>query len=275
MIIDSHQHFWVYDAKKHSWIDDTMSTIRRDFLPKDLKKIYQENNIDGCIAVQADQSREETEFLLKLSDEHQFIKGVVGWVDFSAANIEAQLEAYSSLKKLKGFRHIVQAELNPKFLLQSDFLRGIAALEKYNYTYDLLILPHQLGATLEFIKKFPHQKFVLDHMAKPYIKDGFIEGWAVLIKEIAKHENVYCKLSGMITEADYTTWSATQIEPYMDVVLNSFGPHRILFGSDWPVCLLAGNFAKVKKLTTDFIAKCSPTEQQNIMGKNAIKFYNL
>ncbi|WP_405248235.1 amidohydrolase family protein [Cellulophaga sp. Asnod2-G02] len=275
MIIDSHQHFWVYDAKKHSWIDDTMSTIRRDFLPKDLKKIYQENNIDGCIAVQADQSREETEFLLKLSDEHQFIKGVVGWVDFSAARIEAQLEAYSSLKKLKGFRHIVQAELNPNFLLQPDFLRGIAALERYNYTYDLLILPHQLGATLEFIKKFPHQKFVIDHMAKPYIKEGFFDGWAVLIKEIARHENVYCKLSGMITEADYTTWSTAQIEPYMDVVFDSFGPNRILFGSDWPVCLVAGNFAKVKKLTTDFIAKCSSTEQQNIMGINAIKFYNL
>ncbi|WP_158974061.1 amidohydrolase [Cellulophaga sp. L1A9] len=275
MIIDSHQHFWVYDAKKHSWIDDKMSTIRRDFLPKDLKKIYQENNIDGCIAVQADQSREETEFLLKLSDEHQFIKGVVGWVDFSAANIEAQLEAYSSLKKLKGFRHIVQAELNPNFLLQPDFLRGIAALERYNYTYDLLILPHQLGATLEFIKKFPHQKFVIDHMAKPYIKEGFFDGWAVLIEEIAKHENVYCKLSGMITEADYSTWSAAQIKPYIDVVFNSFGPDRILFGSDWPVCLVAGNFAKVKKLTTDFIAKCSPTEQQKIMGSNAVKFYNL
>ncbi|WP_165747901.1 amidohydrolase family protein [Cellulophaga sp. Z1A5H] len=275
MIIDSHQHFWVYDAKKHSWIDDSMSAIRKDFLPLELKKIYQENGIDGCVAIQTDQSLKETEFLLKLSAEHQFIKGVVGWVDLCSDKIEEQLEVYSNVEKIKGFRHIVQAELDPDFLNQPNFTKGISALERYNFTYDILVLPHQLGATLEFVKKFPNQKFIIDHIAKPNIKEDLFDEWASLMKEIAKCAHVYCKLSGMVTEADHNNWTPKQIEPYMDLVLNSFGTDRLLFGSDWPVCLAAGNYYKVKKLTTDFIAKCSPVEQRKIMGDNAMKFYNL
>ncbi|MFG6685728.1 amidohydrolase family protein [Mariniflexile sp. HNIBRBA6329] len=275
MIIDSHQHFWKYEPEKHAWIDEEMAAIRKDFMPSDLEQVYHENGIDGCVAVQADQTLAETDFLLNLASETDFIKGVVGWIDLRANDIENQLETYNNKEKLKGFRHIVQGESDHNFLLRTNFLKGISLLEKHNYTYDILIFPHQLGAALEFVKEFPNQKFVIDHIAKPYIKDGFFDGWAILMKEIAKQENVFCKLSGMVTEADFKTWTAEQIEPYMNLVLEVFGTKRLMYGSDWPVCLVAGNYSKVKELTTGFISKLSTNEQQNIMGANAIKFYNL
>ncbi|AUP80485.1 amidohydrolase family protein [Flavivirga eckloniae] len=275
MIIDSHQHFWNYEPVKHEWIDESMSVIRKDFLPDDLEKVYAENGIDGCVAVQADQTLIETDFLLDLASKYNFIKGVVGWVDLRADNIEAVLETYKEHEKLKGFRHVVQGEPDSNFLLRPNFLKGISILEKHHYVYDILVFPHQLGAVLEFVKRFPNQKFVIDHIAKPYIKDGFYDGWAVLMKEIGKHENVYCKLSGMITEADFTTWTPAQIHPYMNLILDAFGTERTMFGSDWPVCLVAGNYKRVKELVVDFIAKTSSTEQAAIMGGNAIKFYNL
>jgi len=275
MTIDSHQHFWQYELEKHSWIDDNMSAIRRDFKPSDLKKVLAENNIDGCVAVQADQTLAETDFLLKLAKENDFIKGVVGWVDLRAENIDAVLEKYHSEKKLKGWRHVVQGEPDPNFLLRPDFLNGIAYLEKYDFTYDILVFPHQLGAVLEFVKRFPHQKFVIDHIAKPYIKDGFYDGWAVLMREIGKQENVYCKLSGMITEADYNAWTPEQLHPYMHLVLEAFGSERTMFGSDWPVCLVAGSYKKVKNIVTDFISELSLQDQHMIMGENSIDFYLL
>ncbi|WNH10666.1 amidohydrolase family protein [Thalassobellus suaedae] len=176
MIIDSHQHFWKYEPVKHEWIDDNMATIRRDFLPSDLKKVYKENGIDGCVVVQADQTLAETDFLLQLASDNDFIKGVVGWVDLRVDTIDNDLEKYSTFNKVKGFRHVVQGEPDHNFLLRSDFLRGISKLEKHDYSYDILIFPHQLGATLEFVKRFPNQKFVIDHIAKPYIKDGFFDG---------------------------------------------------------------------------------------------------
>jgi len=275
MIIDSHQHFWNYEPVKHAWLDDDMSVIRRDFTPSDLKKVFTENGVDGCVVVQADQTLEETDFLIKLASENDFIKGIVGWVDLRAENIDDTLNHYSTIEKVKGFRHIVQGEADHNFLLRPAFLNGISLLEKYNFTYDILIFPHQLGATLEFVKKFPNQKFVIDHIAKPYIKDGFFDGWAALMTEIGKQKNVYCKLSGIITEADYNTWTPQQIEPYISLTLEAFGTNRIMFGSDWPVCLVAGNYKKVKELVTNFIATLSPLEQDAIMGKNAIEFYNL
>lgn len=275
MVIDSHQHFWKYEPVKHSWIDDDMSVIRRDFSPSDLAKVYQENSIDGCVAVQADQTLEETDFLIDLASINNFIKGIVGWVDLRAENIENVLEKYSTDKIVKGFRHVVQGEADHNFLLRPNFSRGISLLEKHNFTYDILVFPHQLGSVLEFVKKFPHQKFVIDHIAKPYIKDGYFEGWATMMTAIGKHENVSCKMSGMVTEADFITWTPEQIHPYMDTVLEAFGSKRILFGSDWPVCLVAGNYSKIKKLTTDFISQLSKIEQNSIMGNNAIEFYNL
>lgn len=275
MIVDSHQHFWNYDPVKHQWIDDSMAAIRKDFLPGDLEKVYAEHSIDGCVAVQADQTLAETDFLLELATEYNFIKGVVGWADLRADDLETVLETYKEHDKLKGFRHVVQGEEDVNFLLRPDFLRGISLLEKYHYTYDILVFPHQLGAVLEFVREFPNQKFVIDHIAKPYIKDGFYDGWAVLMKEIGQYENVYCKLSGMITEADFNTWTPEHIHPYMDLVLEVFGTERTMFGSDWPVCLTAGNYKQVKMLVTNFIVKTSTIEQAAIMGWNAIKFYNL
>ena len=275
MVIDSHQHFWKYKPSKHKWIDDSMSLIRKDFMPSDLKKVYNKNKIDGCIAIQAEQTLEETNFLLDLSKENTFIKGIVGWVDLRASNIDNTLEHYSNYKKIKGFRHIVQNEEDHNFLLRPEFLRGISYLEKYNYVYDILIFPHQLETTLEFVKKFPNHKFIIDHIAKPYIKDGLYDEWARLMLEISKYENVFCKISGMITEADYNLWTPEQITPYMDLILTSFGSKRILFGSDWPVCLVAGSYKKVKELVTNFISKLSENEKTNIMGKNAINLYNI
>ncbi len=275
MIIDSHQHFWKYEAEKHSWIDDDMSVIRRDFLPSDLEKVYEENGVDGCVAVQADQTIEENTFLLELAKQHSFIKGIVGWVDLRSNTVEKKLEEYSQQVKIKGFRHVVQGEPDHNFLLRPNFLRGISNLEKFNFVYDILVFPHQLGAVLEFVKLFPNQKFVIDHIAKPYIKDGFFEGWATLMSAIAKHENVYCKLSGMVTEADYKTWTEIQLEPYMNHVLNIFGSDRVLFGSDWPVCLVASNYTRMKNTLSNFIASLSQTEQDAIMGSNAVEFYNL
>lgn len=275
MIIDSHQHFWKYNPQKHAWIDDEMSVIRRDFLPSYLESVFTDHGVDGCVAVQADQTLQETDFLLGLAHEHDFIKGVVGWVDLRSDALDRVLEKYAPDSKLKGYRHIVQGEEDPNFLLRPDFLKGISKLENYGAAYDILVFPHQLGATLEFVKKFPNQKFVIDHIAKPYIKDGFYEGWAVLMKEIAKHENVQCKISGMITEADYNSWTPKQIHPYMELVLNAFGPDRILFGSDWPVCLVAGKYKEVLQLTTNFIDTLSTSEKNAIMGENAVAFYDL
>ena len=275
MVIDSHQHFWKYEPVKHDWIDDDMSVIRRDFSPSDLSKVYKESSIDGCVAVQADQTLEETDFLIDLASNNSFIKGIVGWVDLRAENIENVLEKYSTDKIVKGFRHVVQGEADHNFLLRPNFSRGISLLEKYNFTYDILVFPHQLGSVLEFVKKFPNQKFVIDHIAKPYIKDGYFDGWATMMTAIGKHENVSCKMSGMVTEADFNTWTPEQIHPYMNVALEAFGSSRILFGSDWPVCLVAGNYSKIKKLTTNFISQLSQIEQNSIMGTNAIEFYNL
>ncbi|MGB5263674.1 MAG: amidohydrolase family protein [Lutimonas sp.] len=275
MTIDSHQHFWHYEPKKHSWIDDDMSIIRKDFMPEDLQLIYEKNDVSGCVAVQADQTLEETNFLIDLADKYDFIKGVVGWIDLRDQKVQNILEEYNSYSKLKGLRHVVQGEADPNFLLRPEFLRGIGFLDHYNLTYDILVFPHQLGAVLEFVDRFPNQKFVIDHCAKPYILDGFYQGWAVMMREIAKRRNVYCKLSGMITEADYLHWTNEQVQPYMSLIIDAFGPDRIMFGSDWPVCLVAGNYARVKSLVTDFIADLSETEQNAILGENAIKFYNL
>ncbi|APU09138.1 amidohydrolase family protein [Cellulophaga lytica] len=275
MIIDAHQHFWKYEPTKHSWIDDTMAVIRKDFMPAKLKKVYLENNIDGCVAVQADQTTLENDFLIDLASKNNFIKGIVGWVDFRADNINEVLEHYSKIKIIKGFRHVVQGEPDHNFLLRSNFLNGIAQLEQYNFTYDILVFPHQLGAVLEFVKKFPKINFVIDHIAKPYIKDGFYDGWANLMLAIGAQQNVYCKLSGMVTEADYKTWTPETIKPYMQLVLKAFGADRLLFGSDWPVCLVAGNYKRVKELVTDFISQLSAEDQEKILGLNAVKFYNL
>ena len=275
MIIDAHQHFWQYDPGRHHWMDDSMALLRRDFMPGELRQVYTENGIEGCIAVQVDQTTAETDFLAGLASEYSFIKGVVGWADIQDPGVKAHLERYGSNKTVKGFRHLVQSEPDPNFLLRQPFMNGIACLEQFGFTYDILVFPHQLGAVLEFVKKFPNQPFIIDHLAKPYIKDGFFDGWATLIQAIGQHENVYCKISGMITEADHLAWNKEDLLPYLELVLETFGARRLLYGSDWPVCLMAGTYGQVLETIHDFISRLSPAEQAAIMGGNAAVFYRL
>ncbi|WP_221393194.1 amidohydrolase [Dyadobacter sp. NIV53] len=274
MKIDSHQHFWIFDPVKDSWITPEMETIQRDFLPADLKPVLDENRIDGCVAVQSDQSDAETEFLLHLAGANDFIKGVVGWIDFRAANLYDRLEVCSQFEQLKGFRHIVQGEPDG-FLLQPDFVKGVGQLAAFDFTYDILIYPNQLSEAFEFAKQLPNVRFVLDHMAKPFIKKAEVDSWAKGITKLSELSNVSCKISGMVTEADWYTWKKSDFNPYLDVVFESFGIDRLLFGSDWPVCLVAAKYADMKEIVTDFIGTLSKPEQANIMGNNAVKFYNL
>lgn len=275
MIIDAHQHFWIFDPVRDAWITEEMSVIRKNFLPADLAPVLEANGVDGCVAVQADQSEAETDFLLQLAVENTFVKGVVGWTDLRSPRVAERLEHYAQFPLLKGFRHIVQGEPDPEFLLRDDFCKGVKALAKHDLTYDILIYPHQLPAAVQFVQKFPDQRLVIDHLAKPYIKKSEIKGWEENIRAIGQYANVYCKLSGMVTEADIRSWKQTDFSPYLDVALEAFGADRLMFGSDWPVCLVAADYPQMKKIVTDYIAKLTLTEQARIMGGNAAAFYKL
>ena len=275
MKIDSHQHFWIYNPVRDSWIDESMKVIRRDFLPGDLSPVIKEQNIDGTIAVQADQSEDETKFLLNLANENDWIVGVVGWIDLMSNDVGERLKYFSSFKKLKGFRHIVQAEPDNDFMLNKKFQNGISCLKHYDFTYDILVYPYQLSAAIKLCEKYFQQKFVVDHIAKPFIKKNTIEPWASQIKELASNKNVFCKLSGIITEADHKNWKPDDIYPYLDIIFESFGYDRLLFGSDWPVCLLAGSYKQVKNLIEVYTRKISFEDKEKIFGKNAMLFYNI
>lgn len=274
-IVDAHQHFWKYDPVNYAWISEEMANIRKDFTPSDLQKTFKENKVDYAVYVQVEQHLQETLQMINIAKKNDFIKGLVGWVDFKAQNIQETLLGFSQEKLLKGFRHIVQGEADPVFLLDENFNKGISLLKKYDFTYDILVYPHQLPAVLEFIDKHPNQKFVIDHLAKPYIKMGYYKSWALMMRAISEREHVFCKLSGMVTEADFKNWNAQQIAPYMEMVLEFFGTDRTMFGSDWPVCLVAANYKKVKDLVVNFIGKLSHEEQNKIMGLNAKEFYKL
>lgn len=270
--VDSHQHFWKFNPQRDNWITEEMEVIAHDFLPSDLEPLLRENGLSACVAVQADQSEEETHFLLSLAKENPFIKAVVGWVDLCSPQFEERLEYFSDFKTLKGFRHIVQAE-PLGYMLQADFQQGIRALGKYNYTYDILIYPHQIPDAIQLVKSHPNQTFVLDHLAKPDIKNSGMKVWAKQMEELASFENLYAKLSGLITEADLQDWKKEDIQPYMEKGLELFGAERLLFGSDWPVCKLAAEYGQVCKLVTDFFQTLSANEQEMIWAKNAAHFY--
>jgi L-fuconolactonase len=273
--IDSHQHFWQYNPTKHDWITADMNVIRRDFLPSDLHPILQQNNIDGCISVQADQTEAETDFLLALADHHNFIKGVVGWVDLRADNIYERLEHYSQFKKLKGFRHIVQGENDIEFMLRPKFKNGITELGFYDFTYDILIYHYQLEQASQFVKLFPEQKFVLDHLGKPEIKSGEYGLWQTNIKKLALHQNVYCKISGMVTESEWVDWKPSDFKIYLDTVVKAFGTDRLMYGSDFPVCTLAATYVAQLDIITSYFSSFTNLEKRKIMGDNASKFYGL
>jgi L-fuconolactonase len=273
-IIDTHQHFWNYDPKIHDWINEDMKVIRKDFLPADLAPILKENNVDGCIAVQADQTDAETQILIREANQNSFIKGVVGWVNLKDKEIEEKLEEYTNETNLKGFRHIIQAE--PKgFMLDASFQKGLSALAKYNYTYDLLIYETQLAEANTLIKQLPELPIVIDHIAKPNIKKGDSDDWKKEIKAIAQYPNLYCKISGMATEAHWDTWTMDTLKPYIDTVVEAFGTERIMFGSDWPVCLVASSYEKWLKGLQNYFNTFSISEQEAFFANNAINFYKL
>ncbi len=273
--IDSHQHFWKYNIENYAWISDDMKVIQRDFMPSDLLPILQQNNIDGCVSVQVDQTEEETDFLLELSDNHSFIKGIVGWIDLRADNIYERLEHYSQFKKLKGFRHIVQGESDTEFMLRPKFKNGIAELGMYDFTYDILIYHHQLEQAIQFVKFFPNQKFVINHIAKPDIKSGEYTLWQTNIKKLALHQNVFCKVSGMVTEAEWDDWKPSDFKIYLDTVVKAFGTDRLMYGSDFPVCTLAATYEAQLNIVSEYFSSFTTLEKKKIMGDNASKFYNI
>ena len=275
MIIDAHHHFWQYDPVEYDWIDDDMSVIRRDFLPVNLQETILKTAVEGVISVQARQSHEETDWLLKLASENEFIKGIVGWLPLCQRNIKDLLEKYSGFSALKGVRHVVQGEPDLEFLMGREFNRGIALLKDYGLTYDVLIFAHQLPVAIRFVKQHPEQLFVLDHIAKPEIRHDKIVAWRKDLKELGQCENVFCKVSGMVTEADYRTWTEEQLQPYLETVLDAFGPGRLLFGSDWPVCLVATEYSKWFDLVSRFFSTLSHDEQELIFGGNAQYVYHL
>lgn len=274
MKIDSHQHFWQYNTSEYSWIGNHMKVIRRDFSPDDLSTELFYNGFDGSIAVQARQTPEETAWLLSLASQYPHIKGVIGWIDLSSADAEQLIKDYAAHPKAVGLRHVLQDEPDDYFMLRPAFVEGVQLLQQHQLTYDLLVLPKHLPNTIEFIGLFGEdQRFVLDHIAKPHIREGVIAPWKAAITELAKYPNLYCKLSGIVTEADWNHWTPEHIKPYLDVVFDVFGPDRLIIGSDWPVCLLAGTYTEVIGIIHQYIAEFSDTDKNKILGGNALKAY--
>jgi L-fuconolactonase len=275
MTIDAHQHYWQYNPARDTWITDEMRVLKRDFLPEELNREHDANGIDASILVQVHQSENENVFLLDLAEPNHRIAGVVGWVDFCAPDVDERLQALSQHKKLCGLRHIAQAEPDESFLVRPDFVRGIGHLSEFGFVYEILIYPKQFQAAIELVSRFPEQPFVLDHLAKPEIRSGGFQPWATHVKTLAQHKNVLCKLSGLVTEADWTKWKYEDFTRYLDVAFHSFGPDRLMFGSDWPVCLVAASYGQVKEIIERYVRSHFPQHYPDIFGGNAIRFYGL
>ncbi|HMG85067.1 MAG TPA: amidohydrolase family protein [Terracidiphilus sp.] len=275
MRIDAHQHFWKYSAAAYDWINGDMAALQCDFLPADLQPLLAASGFEGSIAVQACQTIEETQWLLSLAEKSESIRGVVGWVDLCSPDLPTQLETLANHPRLVGVRHVVQAEPDDEFMLRRDFQRGIARLADYGLTYDLLLYPRHLPVAVKLVQQFPQQRFVLDHIAKPGIADGLVEPWGSDIRELAQHENVCCKLSGMVTEARWKRWKPEDFRPYLDVVFEAFGAQRLMVGSDWPVCTLSATYAETIDIVNDYIRQLDLTQQDQILGGNCALFYGL
>lgn len=274
MRIDAHQHFWQFDPVRDNWIDESMTAIRRNFMPEDLQPILDRAGVEGTIAVQAAESIEETTFLLDLASRYPFILGVVGWYDINDPSLEEKLDEWQAERHLVGFRHILQKE-SPDYLLSRAFTQSIERLGQYSFTYDLLLYPEHLERAAELVNRFPDQSFVLDHLAKPPIRTGDLDSWRTGLEEIARAENVVCKLSGLVTEADWKDWTPGQINTVIDIGLGNFGPKRLMAGSDWPVCLLAASYDRVWELVWNRIDELTESEQQLILGRTAARVYRL
>ena len=281
--LDAHQHFWNYSPVEYEWIDASMAALQRDFLPHDLKPLLDQSDMDGSIAVQARQSLDETRWLLELAAQNNFVKGVVGWVDLCSPHVEEQLGEFADNEWLVGVRHVLQGEPDDRFMLRPEFQRGIARLAKFGLTYDLLLFPRHLPVAVELVREFPEQRFVLDHIAKPAIADGVaepqlrsrFESWSRDMRELAKFANVSCKLSGMVTEARWGKWTQEDFLPYLDAVLEAFGPSRLMIGSDWPVCTVSAHYAQTMEIVFRFIERLRASEQDEIIGGNCMRVYGV
>jgi L-fuconolactonase len=273
--IDSHQHFWRYTPAEYAWIDDSLAALRRDFLPSDLRREMDVAAVDACVAVQARQTLEETRWLLELAGTHPFVAGVIGWIDLQADDAAGQLELFVDHPKLLGLRHIVQGEPDDRFMLRPAFCRGISLLEDRDLTYDILIYPKHLPVAAEFVSRFPRQRFVLDHLAKPQIRSREIRDWEKGIRALAAFPNVFCKLSGLVTEADWTRWTPEDIRPCLDVAFDGFGARRLLAGSDWPVCTVAADYRRTIALVDDYMNERPAAERDAVMGDNAARLWRL
>lgn len=274
MLIDSHHHVWRYTQEEFDWISKDMSVLRRDFSMTEYDALLKANGIDGAVAIEARQTIGETEWLLQQAQEYPRLKGVIGWLPLASSQIAPLLDRFCEHEKFKGVRHVVQAE-NEGFLCGEGFNDGIAHLTRRNLAYDILIVEHQLPATIEFIDRHPHQTFILDHIAKPLIRDGVLQPWRACIREIAKRDNVVCKISGFVTEADFENWTIGDLQPYWETALEFFGPNRLMFGSDWPVCLVATDYSHWLEVVRDWAAPLSDNEQASIFGETAIRAYRL
>jgi len=275
-IIDSHHHFWKYNPDDYGWIDETMKVLKRDYLPTDLQHVLTAAEIGGSVVVQARQSIEESRWLLELASRFDFIKGVVGWVDLcSENNLRSQLDELCLSDKFVGVRHVVHDEADDFFMLRDSFLKGVSLLKEYNLTYDLLLFPKHLPVAEKVVTMFPEQNFVIDHISKPRIKDGIFSPWKEDLNRIAENNNVWCKLSGMVTESDWLHHPKEVFSPYLDIVFEAFDTGRLMFGSDWPVCLLAGGYQNVLEIINEYVSKKHIAALQKIMGLNCIDFYKL
>jgi L-fuconolactonase len=275
MLIDAHHHFWKYTPAEYGWIDERMKVLRRDFLPEHLRPELASGGLDGVVTVQARQSVAETDWLLALAVHNDFIKGVVGWAPLTAPDAGAQLERWAHHRKLKGVRHVLHDEPDPNYMLRPDFNAGIRALRPFDLRYDILVFERHLPQTIQFVDQHPEQVFILDHMAKPLVRGSVWSPWWENLRALARRENVYCKVSGLVTEADWRAWTPDQLRPYWDAVLEAFGPRRLMFGSDWPVCLLASPYSLWLKVVRDFVALLSADEKARVLGGTAVAAYGL
>lgn len=276
MAIDAHHHFWRYSPREYGWISDSMSVLRRDYLPDDLRREASAAGADGVVSVQARQTLEETDWLLDLAGQNAgFIRGVVGWVPLVSETVGRDLIRYAGRSKLKAVRHVLQDEPDEDYMLRDDFNRGVAMLKDFGLRYDILIFGRHLPQAIRLVDRHPKQTFVLDHIAKPRVRAGELWPWRENLKELARRPNVYCKLSGVVTEADHRNWTPQHLRPYMDVALEAFGSRRLMFGSDWPVCLLACGYRRWHQIVKEFASKLTPDEQERIFEKTAVEAYGL
>lgn len=273
--IDAHQHFWQYNPVRDQWINNDMAILQEDFLPEHLQPILEHYDFQGTVVVQSDQSPAENRFQLENAEKHPFIKAVVGWVDLQAPDLDAQLRSYKQFPKLKGFRSMLQSDPDRSLMLRPDFQAGIAKLEEYGYTFDLLVLPDQLKYAESLVAAFPGQRFVLNHIGKPNIRQRQFDDWVADIKALASHDHVYCKVSGMVTEADLRRWKFEDFKPYIDTIFDYFGIQRVMYGSDWPVCRLAATFGEVMQILENYTAPFTREERELFWARNAIHFYNI